>query len=241
MNDKEYRPRLSKEEWDLIQSHRKEGDGNVLIVGDLHEPFCLDEYFYFVKEQKDRFNCKEVVFIGDVIDNHFASYHETDPDGYGAGQELELAIGKLSKWHNEFPDAWVTIGNHDRMMMRKAVSSGLSRRWIKDYKDVLEVPTWKFVDEVDLYGVKYIHGEAGTARTRMKQELQSIVQGHLHTQSYVEWTVGSRYKVFAMQVGCGVDRRAYAMAYAKAGRKPVIGCGVVLDGGKTPITLTMEM
>lgn len=239
--EKEFRPRLSAEEMQVITDFRNSGKGNVLVVGDLHEPFCLDEYFDFVKEQKRKFNCSEVVFIGDIVDNHFASYHDTDPDGHGAGQELELAIERLKKWHNEFPDAWVTIGNHDRMMMRKAFSSGLSKRWIRDYKDVLEVPTWKFVDEIELYGVKYVHGEGGTARSRVKDELQSVVQGHLHTQSYVEWTVGSRYKVFAMQVGCGIDRHSYAMAYAKTGRKPIIGCGVVLDYGKTPISVTMEM
>lgn len=71
--------------------------------------------------------------------------------------------------------------------------------------------------------------------------MQSIVQGHLHTQSYVEWFVGSKERVFAMQAVCGIDRKSYAMAYAKAGKKPVISCGVVLDKGKTPINLLMNL
>lgn len=239
--DKEYRPRLSESEWNLIQESRKGRNGNVLVIGDLHEPFCLDEYFDFCKETKDKYNCTEVVFIGDVIDNHYSSYHDSDPDGMGAGEELELAIKRLKRWHDEFPNAWVTIGNHDRMMMRKAFSSGLSKRWIKDYKDVLEVPTWKFVNEVNLYDVNYVHGEGGTARTRVKGELESIVQGHLHTQAYVEWTVGAKYKCFAMQIGCGIDRNSYAMAYAKTGKKPIIGCAVVLDEGKVPFNVIMDL
>ena len=71
--------------------------------------------------------------------------------------------------------------------------------------------------------------------------MQSVVQGHLHTQSYVEWNVGARYRAFSMQVGCGIDRRAYAMAYAKAGKKPVIGCGVVLEGGSLPFNVLMNL
>ena len=239
--EKEYRPRLSEDEMELIRSYRNNSEGNVLVIGDLHEPFCLDGYFEFVKEQYERYNCDTVVFIGDIVDNHYSSYHEQDPDGFSAGQELERAIERLKKWHDAFPNAYVTIGNHDRMMMRKAYSSGMSKRWIKDYKDVLEVPTWKFVDEINIHGVTYVHGEGGTARTRVKQELESIVQGHLHTQAYVEWTVGARHRCFAMQVGCGIDRHAYAMAYAKAGKKPIIGCGVVLNKGKQPISLTMEL
>jgi hypothetical protein len=43
-----------------------------------------------------------------------------------------------------------------------------------------------------------------------------------------------------MQVGCGIDHTSYAMAYAKAGKKPAIACGVVLRG-ETPINLLMPL
>ena len=49
---------------------------NVLVIGDLHEPFCLDGYLDFCIEQQKKWNCDKVIFIGDVIDNHYASYHE---------------------------------------------------------------------------------------------------------------------------------------------------------------------
>ena len=31
------------------------------------------------------------------------------------------------------------------------------------------------------------------------------VCGHTHTEAYVQFFVGKKYKVFGMQVGCGVD------------------------------------
>ncbi len=71
----------------------------VLVIGDLHEPFCLDGYLGHCIRTYENYNCNRVVFIGDVIDNHYSSYHESDPDGYGAGEELELAIDKLSEWY----------------------------------------------------------------------------------------------------------------------------------------------
>ena len=112
-------------------------ESRVLVIGDLHEPFCLDGYLEFCQEQYKKHDCNQVVFIGDVIDNHFSSYHETDPDGMGGGQELELAISKLSKWYKAFPVADVTIGNHDRLIMRKAMSSAIPKKWVKSFEELL--------------------------------------------------------------------------------------------------------
>ena len=70
--------------------------------------------------------------------------------------------------------------------------------------------------------------------------MMNTVQGHLHTQCYTQHFVGQNFKVFGMQVGCGIDHDSYAMAYAKRGKKPAIACGVVL-GGKTAINELMEL
>lgn len=235
-----YRPRLSLEEYELIQQYRKKSINRVLVVGDIHEPFCLEGYLDFCKDMYAKHNCNKVIFIGDVIDNHYSSYHETDADGLGGGAELDLAINKLAKWYQAFPDAEVIIGNHDRIIMRKAQTSAVPKKWIKDFKDVLEVPNWRFKERFVLDGVQYVHGEAGTAKAKCRADMMSTVQGHLHTQAYTEWFVGANFKIFGMQVGCGIDHEAYALAYAKAGKKPAIGCGIIIDG-KTAINELMEL
>lgn len=214
---------------------------NILIIGDLHAPFTLPKYLKFCREQQELYNCGTVIFIGDIIDNHFSSYHESDPDGYSAGEELDRAIDMIADWNYTFPKATVIIGNHDRLVYRKAYSSGVSKRWIKDYKDVLNTPEWKFVENVELFGVNFNHGEGGTAMNRIKTELQSQVQGHLHTELYVKYLVGANFIVYGMQVGCGVDIKSYAMAYGKNFKKSAIGCGVVLNSGTLPIALPMNM
>ena len=212
---------------------------NILIIGDLHAPFTLPKYLEFCLEQQKKYQCGKVIFIGDIIDNHYSSYHESDPDGMSAGDELDRAIKDIQKYYEAFPTATVIIGNHDRLVHRKAFSGGVSKRWIKEYKDVLNVPNWDFVEGIELFNVNINHGEGGTARTKMKKELQSQIQGHLHSDFYIEYIVGKNFRIFGVQVGCGVDHHSYAMAYGKNFKKPAIGCGVLLNKGTLPIIIPM--
>ena len=214
---------------------------NILVIGDLHLPFELNGYLEFCKQTYRDYNCNKVIFIGDIIDNHFSSYHETSADGLGGLNELELAISKLSTWYKAFPIADVIIGNHDRIIMRKAQTSAIPSKWIKDYKDVLEVPNWNFTERVVYNDVQYIHGESGSAVKKAKDDMFSTVQGHLHTEAYTAYVVGANFKIFGTAVGCGIDHQSYAMAYAKNFKKPAIGCAVVLNNGKQPINILMDL
>ena len=202
----------------------------VLAIGDMHEPFCLEGYLEFNKELVKKYNIDRIVFIGDEIDNHFTSYHETDPDGLGGGDELDVAIEKIQKWYEAFPKADVLWGNQSRLIYRKAFSGAIPARWVKDIQEVLGTPGWSWHDRIVIDKVQYIHGEAGTARRKAKDDMMSTVQGHLHTQCYTEWMVGANYRIYGCQVGCGIDADAYALAYAKRGKKPAIGSAVILDG-----------
>lgn len=212
----------------------------VLVIGDLHAPFTLDSYLEHCISVYRKYNCNSVVFIGDIIDNHYASYHETDPNGLSGGDELSLAVKKIRPWYEAFPNATVIVGNHDRMIQRKAFSSSVPREWIKPYNDVLGTPNWEWKDRHVIDGVQYVHGEGGTAKNKCKADLMSTVQGHLHTQCYTEYVVGANFKIFGTQVGCGIDHDAYAMAYAKRGKKPAIGCAVIING-KTAINELMDL
>ena len=236
---KDFRPRLKGQKKEMYNSWTKE-ESRVLVIGDTHCPFDLDTYLDFLVDTYNHYNCNRVIHIGDEIDNHFSSYHETDADGMGGGDELDLAISRLNRYYKQFPDVDVIIGNHTRMVARKAQTGGIPKKWIRDYNEVLEVPNWQFKVSTEIDGVKYIHGEAGTARTRATKDMQSTVQGHLHQQLYSHINVGDKSRVFGMQVGCGIDHEKYAFNYAKAGAKPAIGCGVVI-GGHTAIAVPMQL
>jgi len=238
------RYRLSEKQLELLSISNPYKNGNpdnLLVIGDLHAPFDLDGYLQFCRKQQELFNCGTVLFIGDVIDLHYSSYHNSDPDGYGAGEELDRAVDRLEAYHNMFPNSDVIIGNHDRLAYRKAFSSGLSKRWIRDYKDVLNTPTWNFVERVNWFGIDINHGEGGSAKGRMKKELCSQVQGHLHSELYVEFLQGNGLQIFGVQVGCGVDTTKYAFEYGKNYKKSAIGCAVILNKGTLPIAIPMKL
>ena len=232
------RPRLNGKVLKAYKNLIKE-EKRILIIGDIHAPFELDGYFEFCKETYANYNCNKVIFIGDILDCHAFSYHQPDPSGLSAGNELKLAKKYVKEWYRAFPKADVLIGNHDRMASRKAMTGGVPSAWIKSYNDVLGTD-WNWTERIVYDDVQYVHGEGGTARTKSKNDMMSTVQGHIHTQAYVDWAVGRNFKVFGMQVGCGVDGNSYAAAYAKNFKKQAIGCGVVI-GGHTAINCLMNL
>ncbi|HLX54299.1 MAG TPA: hypothetical protein VKR58_10175 [Aquella sp.] len=88
----------------------------------------------------------------------------------------------------------------------------------------------------------YIHSSTGNAITRAKDTRKSIVQGHLHSRTFVEWLVSVKDRIFGMNVGCGIDREAYAFEYGRnMPKKPVIGSGLVLENGRLPIIELMDL
>lgn len=212
-----------------IMTRIKKQKSRVLVVGDLHLPFTLEGYLKHCIDTYKKYDCNTVVFIGDVIDLHFSSYHETSTEGLGATDELKKSITMVKKWYKAFPNAYVTIGNHDALIYRKAMSAGISRKWIQDFSVVLKTPGWKWVPEIVIDDVIYIHG-TNNAYTKTKQNLMSTVQGHLHSLAGIQFYVGTRTRIFGFQVGCGVNMKSYAMEYGKSFPKPVISCGVVIDG-----------
>ena len=237
------RYRLKQHEIAALEKMRESEARNILVIGDLHLPFVLDGYLEFCLEQYETYNCNQVIFIGDILDNHAFSYHEPDPDGDAAGLELDKAIEQVAEWYKAFEGVHVDvcIGNHDRMAARKSMTGGIPKAWIKSYNEVLNTPDWNWVESVVYDDVLFEHGEGGQAAAKAKNNLMSSVCGHTHTLAYTQWFVGKRFKVFGTQVGCGVDSTTYAAAYAKNYKKQAIGCAVILNNGKTPINLLCDL
>jgi len=236
----DFRPRIKKQVKQAYLNLTKKED-RILVIGDLHEPFCLDGYLKFCKETYEKYNCNKVIFIGDIIDNHYSSYHESSADGLGGKYELEQAVKKLSKWYKAFPVADVTLGNHDRIIIRKAQSSNIPSQWIKEYKEVLKTPKWNYVTDVFYNDVRFVHGDkSGKPRMATKRDMVSTVSGHYHTDMYVDWMFGKTRAIFGMAVGCGIDSSSYAMGYMQGGKKEAIGCGIVV-GNHTAFNVKMEL
>ena len=240
------RPRLSPQETYSLRNLVQSRGSRVLVIGDTHSPFVRDGYIDFLKDTYDKYNCNEVVHIGDLIDNHYSSYHETDPDGLSAGHEIKAIRSDIKKLARYFPNMKICEGNHDAIPNRKAFSAGLSKRWIKSIKDILledgmPIEGWVFDESFIIDDVLYTHGIGRKARQRGQRDIMSVVQGHYHSESYIEHYVGRTSKIWVMQVGCGIDDKAYAFAYGRHFNKSHINCGVVLEGGNLPILEYMHL
>jgi hypothetical protein len=221
-----------------------EGDSRILVIPDIHAPFMHEDAIDFLKDIHRKYKCTSVVIMGDELDNHYSSFHDSDPDGMSANAELELAAQQLHRLASEFPVAKVCIGNHTAIPQRRAFNSGLSNRWVKSVKEVLielGVPCegWDYADSWTIDGVKFTHGTGRKAKQRMLQDGISVVQGHYHSESYIIHHVNAVQKNFAMQLGALIDDDSYAMSYAKHFAKSHKNCGVIVDG--VPIIEYMDL
>lgn len=205
----------------------------ILVIADLHLPFEHKDYLQFCKQLKAHYKPDGVIFIGDIIDNHYTSFHSSNPDGMSAGDELKLCIERVEEWHRAFPNALVMIGNHDARVLRLAKDSKISECWIRDYEEVLNTPTWKFMEEVIIDDVLYVHGSSGDAYKVATNRMISTVQGHYHTKMGIQYINNG---IWGMQVGCGINHNSYAMAYAKGhSKEQLLGAGMVENGVPTVI------
>ena len=220
---------------------------NRLVIPDIHAPFTRPGFLEHCIKTYHDYKCTKVTFLGDILDNHYSSNYNADPDGYGAKDEVEMAIEMLQPWYNAFPEAEVCTGNHDARIDRQAFDAGIASIWIKSYNDVLGTPEWVWDDQFDHFDVRYVHGDGpgGGINGSFNRALNwrmSVVQAHWHTSSMTRWSVSEKDRLFSFQLGCGINEKAYAFAYGKKSlRKMVIECGVVLDDGRIPIHCPMYL
>jgi hypothetical protein len=226
----------------LKTNHYNKDPKNVLVIGDLHAPFIVDGYLEFCKKVHDEFNCGTVIFIGDLADFHYSSFHAIESSALGADNEYDKMLETLKPWVEAFPVARITYGNHDLIPLRKGFAGGLARRTMKSWQDLFCAPTtWEFGEKFLIDNVMYLHG-TNAALARMNASRISTVQGHCHSLQYVQWSQSEKDRIFAMQVGCGISNDKYAFNYGRSfPKKPILGCGVILNGGKVPLVIPMHV
>lgn len=202
----------------------------------------------FCVEIFERCKCKTIVHVGDLVDNHSISYHEHDSDGKSPADEMAEVDKHLKRWFECFPELHLCLGNHDRLIQRKTKTFGLPSRVLKPFREVWNFPfMWKDALSWEFDNVRYIHGTglSGQKAHLKAAELgrQSTVIGHVHQWGgQIGYMVSELDRIFGMNVGCGINRKAYAFEYGRdLIKKPVLGCGVVTDKGKYCQFFPMEL
>jgi len=216
----------------------------VLVIGDTHAPAMHKKYIPFLRNVARKWKTDRTIHVGDVVDHHCISFHDKHPDNPGAAKEYELTTDQVSQLYKEFPDLTVTIGNHDMRVMRLNAKLGIPKMYLKEFNALYGTPKWKWTEYVEIDGVYYYHGEGAggqhPAFNAAKMRMQSTVMGHYHSACGVWYQAGPTTKVWGMNVGCGVDRNHWSMQYGAAFlKKPILACGVVIDG--QPFVETMNL
>lgn len=206
------------------------------IIGDLHAPFVHPRYIDFLMDTFGSHGVTDIISIGDIVDNHAMSFHDSDPDGRSPGDELKKAVEVLQPYYKAFPKVKVTLGNHDLIPYRKVKVMGLSKEVIKTPDQIWQSPEgWSWDTSFQIDGVLYKHGTNRSGKTPALnlaiRSLQSVVIGHVHSAGGVKYCTSPNYRIFGLDVGCGVDVNAYAFEYGKEfDSRPILGCGIVKDG-----------
>ena len=207
---------------------------NRLIIADLHLPFTYPTYLRFCRDMQDKHQCEEVIFIGDIADNHALSNFISNPDGYSPGDEYRATAKKVQAWHKAFPNAKVLIGNHDARPYKQATQAGIPKGMMRRWNEIWGTDSWEWAPSFVIDEVKYVHGTRSSGPTaalrRAIAARQSLVMGHTHSFGGVQYHASRRDLIFGLNVGWGGDDKTYAFEYgAEAPNRGVVGCGVVVN------------
>ena len=217
---------------------------NTLCVPDLHAPFQHIDALAFLCAVRDKYKTQAAVCVGDEVDYHALSYHESNPNLPSAGDELEEAAKVMRAIHKEFPVMRICESNHGSMVYRKAITHGLPKQALKTYEEIYQVKGWSWHEEVmdEIKGglmVCFRHSFGQAIHTALpRQGGVCCIQGHHHAKSNIEYLRTPTRLLFGMSTGWLGDDEALAFRYNRVSlARPILSCGVIING--QPIIVPM--
>jgi len=206
-------------------------NSRILVIPDLHFPYCHMDSLDFLHKIKKVLNPSRIICLGDELDFHDASFHDSDPDLDSAGVELVKALGYIDTLHELFPKMDLLESNHGSMAYRKAKHHGMPRHLLKSYNEVLCVTTddWKWHPELIIElpnktKCKFVHGISANVLVASQASGMSLVQGHHHSQFEIRYWSNGVSLNFAITSGCLIDDKSLAFAYNKLQvKRPIMG------------------
>lgn len=216
----------------------------ILVIADTHFPHHVKNTIPFLRAIKRAHNPDIIVHLGDELDCHAMSFHDTDPDiEYSASGELKKAKKSIKCLEKLFSGMYLLNSNHGSMVYRRAKADGVPRHYLKSLAEVYETPKWFWYDDLVLQtkrgDIYCCHGKSKAYGKLCKEMGMSAIQGHYH--SLLEVTNhkapnGMRFNAFA---GSFADVDSLAMAYGKNFvNRPILGCILINKHGK-PNTIMM--
>lgn len=241
---------LRKEFGQVVVDNRKSSDiysvrkndgvehdnSRVLLISDLHIPYHHQDAIAFLTHLKQKYNPTRVICLGDEVDGHALSFHDSDPDLPSAGDEIRQALPVIAELFKLFPKMDILESNHGSLVWRKAKVFGIPKHYIKSYNEVLGVDSgwkWSFDLTVDLpNGQKcYMHHGKTSNIIQLSQQMgMNATQGHYHETFKIDYWGNSTGLYWGMQCGCLIDDNKLAFNYNNVNiKRPIIGTGLIID------------
>jgi hypothetical protein len=211
----------------------------ILCISDTHAPFSHPDNLEFLKAIKKKYKPTRVIHVGDECDKMNLSFHDSDPDIlFSPSSELEAASEWLRELEKIFPQMDLMHSNHGSLHLRKAKHAGISVKYIKNEIEIYELKGkgWKWHNNLILklpngQRCYFSHGMMGKADKVRDLMGMSVVQGHRHSEFFIDYRSNPEELLFAMSVGCSLDDKSLAFAYNKTTlKRPIIGHGIIIDG-----------
>lgn len=209
---------------------------SILCLSDQHHPYQHPDLIPFLKALNDRYRFDLVVNLGDEVDHHAISFHESEPGLAGPSDELNNAISALQPLYKLFPRMEVIDSNHGSLVFRKGKFAKLPPGVFKSPREMLKAPKgWDWSADLtvhtDLGAVYFHHGKSGTSGKLSRNMAMNTVQGHYHSKFQIDYWGSPNGLYWDLHAGCVVDDHSLAMAYNKTTlQRPVIGLAVILAG-----------
>lgn len=226
----------SSDVYSVRKVDREEDNSRILFISDMHIPYHHVDTIAFLKHLKAKYNPTRVICLGDELDKHALSYHDSDPDLPSAGDELKKSLPVIQELFEIFPTMDIIESNHGSLVWRKAKTFGIPKHYIKSYNDVLGVDggwKWSFDLTVNLpNGQKcYVHHGKTSNVIQLSQQMgMCAVQGHFHESFKIDYWGNPTGLYWGMQCGCLIDDDTMAFNYNNVNiKRPIIGTGLVID------------
>lgn len=222
----------------------------ILVIPDQHIPYHHPDMLDFLAAVKAAFPIDLVINLGDEVDHHAISFHDSDPNLDSAGVELAKSLPVILKLARLFPEQLVCASNHGSLAFRKAKAHGIPVQYLKSYREVLfsghtmAGNGWSWAHQwripTPMGDVLFQH-QSTDPRSDAAHNRCNLMVGHAHGKFEIGYAASSEYLYWGATSGCLIDNDALAFAYGQHTKyKPIIGCTVILEGRPMLIPMVLD-
>lgn len=211
-------------------------------VGDIHFPWANEAAIKRVIKAIRKNQPKYVIQIGDLYDFYCHSKYVRSLNIMTPQDEQLAAVAQAKKFWKQVQKAapnarcYQILGNHDERMMLRVMERNPEMEYhMKGIKEAMFTfdgvkTVYDVREELDLEGIRYIHGYLTKTGDHAQKNQMPIVAGHSHRGGVVSLFGPGSSDIFELNLGWLGDRHAPVFSYKpqKKMNHWTLGYGIIL-------------